>query len=336
MKNFTNIFKGINLTSIEVLYNNLSILLDKYKMSDGSINEYAVIVKNIQKKGFLDKASVQYIENNYSDILLLITSLDNDLLDPDLTTFIYKDKILFDEYYSIEELSSLIINHNRNVGLPSADQYLLEKGKLVKWIGYNTPVSSDSTITPLVGTVVESKTRSAHRIYTEWIIASAYLLKELNIWSQAKYYLENKNSKFSYKEFKPAYCYFILRQFKFGGTINSLDKENVYIRNFFDDDIAYRELSEDILYILLNLFLANKIIGNEALVSSLSNNDKFFDILKDLIEDHYSQNKEGYECLEKLRWYVVNNNLSEYQIKETFDWILLEETLINVSSKKKY
>ena len=97
MKNFTNIFKGINLTSIEVLYNNLSILLDKYKMSDGSINEYAVIVKNIQKKGFLDKASVQYIENNYSDILLLITSLDNDLLDPDLTTFIYKDKILFDE-----------------------------------------------------------------------------------------------------------------------------------------------------------------------------------------------------------------------------------------------
>ena len=58
---------------------------------------------------------------------------------------------------------------------------------------------------------------------------------------------------------------------------------------------------EDILYILLNLLLADKIVGNEALVNSLDNDNKFFGILEGIIKDHYDQNKEGYDTLKNLR-----------------------------------
>ena len=81
-------------------------------------------------------------------------------------------------------------------------------------------------------------------------------------------------------------------------------------------DLIYRELSEDLLYILLNLLLANEIVGNIGLENSLNNDNKFFDILKDIIKDHYDdpENKEGYSCLKNLRWHFVNNYLTEYQV----------------------
>jgi hypothetical protein len=92
--------------------------------------------------------------------------------------------------------------------------------------------------------------------------------------------------------------------------------ENSYIPDFTLNDVITRELYEDILYILLNLLLANKIIGNISLENSLNNNNKFFDI----IQDHYADpvNKDGYSCLKNLRLYKVNNYYTEYQIKQCF------------------
>lgn len=75
-------------------------------------------------------------------------------------------------------------------------------------------------------------------------------------------------------------------------------------------------MCEDLFYILLNLLLADQIIGNEVLENSLDNDDKFFDNLKGIIKDHYYQNQEGYECLKNLRWYTVNSYLTAYQIED--------------------
>lgn len=118
------------------------------------------------------------------------------------------------------------------------------------------------------------------------------------------YYLENKNTGFSSIEFKQAYNYFILRQFTTMNNLDPLDMdENSYKLDFTLNDVIYRELCEDLLYILLNLLLANKIVGNIALENSLNNNNKFFDILKDIIQDHYDdpEIKDGYSCLNNLR-----------------------------------
>lgn len=131
------------------------------------------------------------------------------------------------------------------------------------------------------------------------------------------YYLEYINTSFNSIKFKQAYYYVIHRQFKINQfTSLSLDEKNKCILDFTSYDLIYRELSEDLLYILLNLLLANEIVGNIGLENSLNNDNKFFDILKDIIKDHYDdpENKEGYSCLKNLRWHFVNNYLTEYQI----------------------
>jgi hypothetical protein len=139
---------------------------------------------------------------------------------------------------------------------------------------------------------------------------------------KAKYYLENKNSGFEFSsiDFKQAYYYLIYRQFKLNININSFDYDykDLFIKDFYVYDIIYRELCEDILYILLNLLLADKIIGNEALVNTLDNDNKFFDILEGIIKNHYDQNKKGYETLRDLRLFACNNYLTANHIKRLY------------------
>ena len=133
------------------------------------------------------------------------------------------------------------------------------------------------------------------------------------------YYLENKNkiTGFSSTQFKQAYDYLIVRNFFIFGVNNSyFEDKNKYIQDFTLDNVIYRELCDDFLYILLNLLLANKIIGNIALENSLNNDNKYFYILKDIIKDDYAENKDGYSWLKSLRRYKINNYLSEYQIKD--------------------
>ncbi len=167
------------------------------------------------------------------------------------------------------------------------------------------------------GTSFELLGNDALSVYNNWIITSYYLLKEYNIWSKAKLYLENihlNNSKFSSAEYKEAYNYLVLRQFLINNPVNQFGTTH-YIIDFTVNENIYRELSEDILYILLNLTLTDKIIGNNDLEKSLDNNQKFLGILTNIIQDHYDQNQDGYKCLEYLRWYTVNNWLSADQIK---------------------
>ena len=90
--------------------------------------------------------------------------------------FKYKtdDRIyLEDKFYSRKELSNLILDHNKNLVIPSPNQYLLEKEKLIDWISYNTPIMTDPTITPMTGIGVGQDLRIAKVKYIEWIIASS-------------------------------------------------------------------------------------------------------------------------------------------------------------------
>lgn len=315
-------FHDIDITSIEVLEKKLNLLLDKYTIENSHIYEHAIIHKNMHKlKNLSRKELEQYLIKNHPEIIEIINILKDEPSNS------YKLKNITDEgiclndglFYPWNKLYNLILKHNHNLVIPSPSEYSVEKENIIDWYSFNTPIMSDPTITPMTGTGLGAFLSSAKVKYIEWITASSYLLCEFNIWKKARYYalyVENKNSEFSDIEFKQAYYYIIWRQFMINNlNMNTFDNKNVYITDYKVNDIIYRELCEDFLYILLNLLLANKIIGNEVLENSLDNKDRFFEILKGIIKDHYDQNKDGYVCLKNLRRYFVNNYLSTYQIK---------------------
>lgn len=269
-------------------------------------------------KNLNSKELEQYIIKKYPYIILIPEEIEYHLRLSYTLNLISDEGIYLDYefFFPWKELSNLILNHNKNLVKPSPSEYSDQKEKIIDWYSYNTPIMSDPTITPAIGTALEEDVRNAEEIYKEWIYASYFLLYEYNIWNKAKCYSENKNSEFSSIEYKQAYYYIILRQFIiYKISINSFDLKNVYISDFKVNDIIYRELCEDLLYIILNLLLANKIIGNEVLENSLDNNDRFFEILKGIIKNHYDQNKDGYVCLKNLRRYYCDNYFSSDQIK---------------------
>lgn len=327
MKNIKNDFNGINIASIKILQEKLASILNNYILENGDIHKYALLHKNINNFKNLDfKDLDEFILKQYPDI-----NLPSDELHKDLEASyadITDEKIVLDKTsYLKSELSNLIFNHNKNLLIPKPEDLQGEKNKLLDWYSYNTPIVNDPTITPLVGTSLGYDIPRPKFLYEDWINTSTYLLSEYNIWKKALYYLENKNQDSISIEFKQAYYYIIHRQFVINNFSRfSFDEKNSYIKDFTLNDVIYRELCEDLLYILLNLLLANKIIGNKDLLNSLYNDNKFFDVLNDIIKDHYedAENKDGYSCLKNLRWYTLNNYLTEYQIKKISDYIEVE------------
>jgi hypothetical protein len=322
MKNIKNDFNGINLASIKILQEKLASILNKYNLDNGDIYEYAILHKNMNKfKNLNFKDLDSLMKKDFPQLCEFNLDLKSLMDYPSDFKLITDDKITLDEdrTYLKSELSNLILNHNKNLIIPSPKDFPEEKAKMIDWLSYNTPIKDNTIITPMTGTGLGQDQAVALIKYNEWIIASSYLLTEYNIWKKVLYYLENKNHGSISIEFKQAYDQYIYRQFT---SVLNLEPgnmdENIYILDFTLNDVITRELYEDILYILLNLLLANKIIGNISLENSLNNNNKFFDILKDIIKDHYADpvNKDGYSCLKNLRWYKVNNYYTEYHIKD--------------------
>jgi hypothetical protein len=132
MENLTKKYLNtIDITSIEVLYKKLYLLLDKYKIKNDDIYEYAIIHKNFHILNSLEKKKLeQFLEEYYPQILEINGNLEVELSSSSF--FITDNKILLEyKYYSIKELSNLILNHNKNVVKSSPNQYLLEKEKLI-------------------------------------------------------------------------------------------------------------------------------------------------------------------------------------------------------------
>lgn len=225
------------------------------------------------------------------------------------------------EIYSLNSLSSLIFEHNKGITMSKYNELSLEKQSLINWRNYNIPSLKDVTVTPMVGTALTNSDRNNPlSLYNEWLVASCYLLKEYNIWIKVKLFLDNdsiNNSHISSTVNKKAYHYYILRQFLMYNVVPPFNPMD-YIIDFTSYDNIYRELSEDLLYILLNLLLANKIIGDKNLELSLDNKDKFMVILCSIIENHYIQYNDAYISLESLKWYSYTNSVSYKQIEISY------------------
>jgi hypothetical protein len=303
----TKNFKDINISSIKSLDKELNSLLKDYIIND-KIFECAIISKNIEKfKGSdfkeIEKAIFKEItpERRVNNLIKKELELNNISISE------------YDTYYN--ELSIMISNHNNNIKIPKISEYHSEKELILNWYGYNTPKVQNPEINPLEGTFLHCGFTIPKGLYMDWIITSYYLLYEYNIWNKVRLYLENidlNDSKYNSIEYKKAYYYYIARQYKISVPEFATD---CYMKNFTNNEVISRELYEDFLYILLNLKLSNKIIGNKVLEALIDDYPKFYSVLTNIIKDHYDENLEGYKCLNNLRWFTLNNYLSSKQIE---------------------
>ena len=83
-----------------------------------------------------------------------------------------------------------------------------------------------------------------------------------------------------------------------------------------------RELLEDILYVQLNLILAQKIVETLANIDLESLDRGSIDSkISIIIADHCLEYAEGYKYLDLLRMYALNNYTSETMLKMQADHV---------------
>jgi hypothetical protein len=103
------------------------------------------------------------------------------------------------------------------------------------------------------------------------------------------------------------------KQYNILGDLGFLLKEGKsYIPDFTSKDSFYNELYEDLLYLSLNIILANDILKSVKLNNV--NEEEFFVLLGDITQKHYNEYKESYNCLNLLRISGSNSFLSKYQL----------------------
>ena len=300
-----------------------SLFKDSVGVKNDIISDDAIINKNIQDS----KNTKLTLEKSLADLGFTMNfkkSLDEDLRGESFKCKIGEWIILNGKKYSLQELSDLILENNKRLNYSQTNSFILEKECILTWLGYNTPKEEDITITPLLGTSLGEPSPSSSQIFLEWMIASRYLIYELNIWNKVLFYLNNiKNSpELILTEHKKAYSYYIYRQFLMQiDLIDTMSTSSNYIVDSTKDEYVYREIIEDLLYIYLNLLLADKILGNTILQMSLYNEAVFLETIKRIIQDHYIENKYAYTCLNNMRRYKVDNYNSVEQIKQTYKLI---------------
>jgi hypothetical protein len=82
----------------------------------------------------------------------------------------------------------------------------------------------------------------------------------------------------------------------------------------------FREIFEDILYVLLNLILADYIVKyiENINLNSMSSEKSFFNEIS-LVDKHYLNYKDEYILLNKLRKFSVNNYVSTDTLEELYN-----------------
>jgi hypothetical protein len=100
----------------------------------------------------------------------------------------------------------------------------------------------------------------------------------------------------------------------------------------------YREIFEDILYVLLNLILANDIIKyiKNINLSKISSED-FYNEISLIINKHYLNYKDEYKFLIKLRKFSIDNYISTDSLKFLYSrWHELKEEEIQLALFKMF
>jgi hypothetical protein len=94
------------------------------------------------------------------------------------------------------------------------------------------------------------------------------------------------------------------------------EPEDYYLIDFTKEDIMSREIFEDILYVLLNLILANTIVKyvKKINLKDISSED-FFSKIHLLMDKHYLKYKDEYKYLIILRKFSINNYMSDHSVE---------------------
>jgi hypothetical protein len=132
---------------------------------------------------------------------------------------------------------------------------------------------------------------------------------ELDIILRALEYIRLGYDSSKYPVLEESYVYWLDRQLHvyFEGDMDTLFKYNNYIKDYTlkGENPMYREVLEDVLYVMLNLILAKKILEASANTS-----------IEDSIKSHYEEYSEGYSYLKAIRMYNLNNYISTDLLKK--------------------
>jgi len=297
---------GINLDSIDILNKDILKNLYGYKLIGNSLfnlNPYSLFntiygTDNVDKliSIFEDLGSIISIcEDNYSE----------------------QENIYLNSGIDIgKNINNIIALHNKNI-IPAHGNLGLKK-LIIANLNIITPgFTGDPFSTPLStldrNEGIGFNRTTAKFLYDDWLVSSYMLIWEFNILNQAKLYLENlynSNPKQLSSEYKNAYILWQNRQFKIAGFNASNLKEYLFIDNYNEDIVMFREICEDLLYVQLNLILAVNIISYLHENKDNLNNNIYSDI-NNIFIDHIKKYCLAYSCLQELRVYIIN----KYNVK---------------------
>lgn len=216
----------------------------------------------------------------------------------------------------------MIKNHNANIIFPDKNSLMFEKNVVLEWLSYNTPTFHDISITPLLGTgyldyLCEDNDTFSKSTYLNWYVSLLYLGWEYDKLIKAKSNLDNSILHNNLEDPEDEYViYWLNRQLRLNPKDLFINNQH-FICDFFDEYIFYRELNEDLMYVLLNLLLGIKII-NSFDPYFVNNGDEFVIKLTEIIKEHYILYCREYEYLNELRWYKINYMMCTHHILEIY------------------
>lgn len=100
---------------------------------------------------------------------------------------------------------------------------------------------------------------------------------------------------------------------------DSLIKGESFIVDFYTNKFSFKwEIFEYITYVGLNLILTHNIINSFERIESISD-DEFFNLLTNIIKEHYIVYSKQYKYLKDLRLYRINNYYSTKEILKIYN-----------------
>lgn len=163
--------------------------------------------------------------------------------------------------------------------------------------------------------------RSPSSIYQQWLIAVFIFTFELNNLIACKLHLESvanlDQSIFDLKNSGIETIYWLNRQLKMESYLFETEAKDTTLPDYMNKYGFYREVSEDLTYVLLNLILGKEILDKFVMDHDFINSDEFYSKLTQVIKKHYATYSQEYQYLNQLRWLRLNA-LSESEILEIY------------------
>lgn len=317
-------FNGISLNGIDLnIINLLIIKLDrsKYIKHLDNINQDIDPYSFLYPNKIMDKQIILDLDKKYPMLHEIREDMYDILINNPYYLPLQVREVLEDIYDTLLNSSSRILDKNNTLILPTKDKHKIKIEKWLDWYGYNTPSIKSLHVTPLHGTdyLKRINNKSSSDIYDQWKVSTFMLILEYNYLKKAWIFLNNEKLKVLSNDYKKSYDFWKNRQI-FMLYINDnffLDKTSdpIYIPPLWlDGDCINREISEDILYVLLNILLGKSILTNPELNKNINNDKLFFNILEAIITKHYQKYSIEYQCLYDLRKYKLYNFMSLNQL----------------------